>query len=105
MEDRYRSQGEELRRAVGLANCYSTTKKAADDADKRARAEYQKRQEAEESLKIALDSNSVVEEKLKALEARLVEAKESAFTRGRKEAELDIAHQLTDIYNESFQEG
>ena len=40
MEDRYCSQGEELRRAVGLANHYSATKKAADDADKRARAEY-----------------------------------------------------------------
>uniref|UniRef100_A0A2N9ELK0 Uncharacterized protein n=1 Tax=Fagus sylvatica TaxID=28930 RepID=A0A2N9ELK0_FAGSY len=34
MENRYRSQGEELRRVIGLANRYSTAKKVADDADK-----------------------------------------------------------------------
>jgi hypothetical protein len=79
MEDRYCSQGKELKRAIGLANRYSTAKKAANDAEKRVRAEYQKRQEAEESLKIALDSNSAAEEKLKALEAKLAKVEESAF--------------------------
>ena len=64
--------------------------------------EYRKKEEAEESLKITLDSNSATEEKLKALEARLAEAEESAFARGRKEAELDVARQLTSIYNQSF---
>ncbi len=62
----------------------------------------QKREEADESLTITLDSNSAAEEKLKALEARLAKAKESAFARGRKEAKLDVVHQLTGIYNESF---
>ena len=62
-----------------MANRYSTAKKAANDVEKRVRAEYQKRQEAEESLKIALDSNSAAEEKLKALEAKLVKVEESAF--------------------------
>jgi hypothetical protein len=79
MEDRYCSQGKELKRAIGLANRYSTAKKVANDAEKRVRAEYQKRQEAEESLKIALDSNSAAEEKLKALEAKLAKVEESAF--------------------------
>ncbi|GMY31475.1 hypothetical protein FCV25MIE_26717 [Fagus crenata] len=91
IEDRYRSQVEELRKAIGLANRYSLAKKAAVEVDKRARVELQKRTEAEESLKIALDSNSAAEEKLKSLETRLVEAEESVFARGRREAELDIA--------------
>ena len=85
-----------------MANRYSTGKKVADDADKQAWVEYRKKEEAEESLKITLDSNSATEEKLKALEARLAEAEEFAFARGRKEAELDVARQLTSIYNQSF---
>ncbi|GMY31518.1 hypothetical protein FCV25MIE_26760 [Fagus crenata] len=105
IEDRYCSQVEELRKAIGLANRYFAAKKAAVEADKRARAELQKRTEVEESLKITLDSNSAAEEKLKAFEAWLAEAEESTFAWGRREAELDIARQLTGIYNESFQEG
>jgi hypothetical protein len=70
-----------------LANRYFAAKKVADDADKQAWMEYQKREEADESLKITLDSNSAAEEKLKALEARLAEAKESAFARvGRRQS-------------------
>jgi hypothetical protein len=87
------------------ANRYFVAKKAADDANKWARAEYQKRQEVEESLESALDSNSATEEKLKTLEVRLTETEEYAFARGRKEVELDITRQLIGIYNKSFQEG
>ena len=87
------------------ANRYFVAKKAVDDADKWARAEYQKRQEVEESLESALDSNSATEEKLKTLKVRLTETEEYAFARGRKEVELDITRQLIGIYNKSFQEG
>uniref|UniRef100_A0A2N9H810 Uncharacterized protein n=1 Tax=Fagus sylvatica TaxID=28930 RepID=A0A2N9H810_FAGSY len=62
-------------------------------------------EEAEESLRIALKSNTAAEEKMKALEAEIIEREKAAFARGRKKAEVDIVGQLTGIYTESFQEG
>uniref|UniRef100_A0A2N9HJX4 Uncharacterized protein n=1 Tax=Fagus sylvatica TaxID=28930 RepID=A0A2N9HJX4_FAGSY len=105
LEDRYRNQAEELRRALSLAGRYAVAKKVADGANEKIRLADQKRQEAEESLRIALESNIATEEKIKALEAEMAEREKAAFARGRKEAEMDIAGQLTSIYNESFQEG
>jgi hypothetical protein len=105
LEDRYRNQAEELRRALSLAGRYAVAKKVADGANEKIRLADQKRQEAEESLRIALESNTATEKKIKALEAEMAEREKAAFARGRKEAEMDIAGQLTSIYNESFQEG
>ncbi|GMY25036.1 hypothetical protein FCV25MIE_20278 [Fagus crenata] len=90
---------------MGLANHYAAVKKVADGANEKIRQADQKRQKAKESLLMALDSNMAVEEKIKVLEAEIADTKKTAFILGRKEAEMDIAGQLTGIYNESFQEG
>ena len=105
MENRYRVQAKELRRALGLASHYATTKKVANGASEKICQADQKRQAAEVSLRMALDSNTAAEGKIKAIEAQIAEAEKATFVRGRKEVEVDIASQLTSIYNESFQEG
>lgn len=90
---------------MSFANKYATAKKIADKACEKIKLADEKRQEVEESLCIALESLSAAKERAKVFEGKLAEAKKSAFDRGRKEAELDIASRLTRIYNESFQEG
>ncbi|GMY25047.1 hypothetical protein FCV25MIE_20289 [Fagus crenata] len=105
MEDRYRVQADELRRAMGLASHYAVAKKVVDGANEKIRQADQKRQEVKEPLRMALDSNMAVEEKIKALEAEIADAGKAAFAPGKKEAKMDIVGQLTGIYNESFQEG
>ncbi|GMY09601.1 hypothetical protein FCV25MIE_04840 [Fagus crenata] len=105
MEDRYRIQSDELRKAMSLANRYAIAKKLANGADEKICQADQKRKEVEESLKMALDSNLASEEKIKALEVQLVEMEKSSFASSRKGAEMDIVGQLIGIYNQSFHEG
>ena len=64
-----------------------------------------KREEAEESLRAALEANTKVEERIKALEAEAAEREKAAFTWGRVEAEAIMTNQLPRIYNEAFHEG
>ena len=69
MENRYHVQAKELQRALGLDSHYATAKKVANGASEKIRQADQKRQEAEESLRMALDSNTAAEGKIKALKA------------------------------------
>ena len=61
-----------------------------------------KREEAKESLCAALKANTRAEERIKALEAEVVEREKTAFARGRVEAETIMTNQLPNIYNEAF---
>jgi hypothetical protein len=64
-----------------------------------------KREEAEESLRTALEANSEMEKRIKALEADLAGREKAAFDRGQVEAQTTMTNQLPDVYNEAFQQG
>ena len=64
-----------------------------------------KRKEAEESLRTALEANSNMEERIKALEVDLAGREKAAFERGQVEAQTTMTNQLPDVYNEAFQQG
>ena len=76
-----------------------------DGYKEQTRAADRKWEEAEESLRIALESITVAEKRIKALEAKVAKREKAAFARGRVEAEVVMTRQLPGLYNESFQEG
>jgi hypothetical protein len=64
-----------------------------------------KLEDTEDLLRNALEENSKVGEKFKALEAEIAAREKAAFDRGSVQAQTIMTKQLPGIYNEAFQQG
>ena len=86
-------------------------KKEVDGYKEQVRAVVLKRDEAElkrevakESLRAALEANTKVEERIRALEVEAAEREKAAFARGWVKVEAIMTNQLPSLYNEFFHE-
>ena len=112
LDERYRRQAAELENFLKVATRSFDQKKEVEAYKeqvivavlKKDEADL-KREEAEESFLIALEANSEVEKRIKALEADFVGKKKAAFDRGQVEAQKTMTNQLPGVYNEAFQQG
>lgn len=62
-------------------------------------------EETEELLSDALEANTRAEERIKTLEAEVVDREKAAFDQGWDEAQTIMTKQLPSVYNEAFHEG
>lgn len=90
LDRRYQARALELQHALRNATKYLTSrheveayKETARDAVLKMDQAVLKAKETEELLRTALDANTKVEERIKALEAEIMEREKVAFDRGR----------------------
>uniref|UniRef100_A0A2N9IPD9 Uncharacterized protein n=1 Tax=Fagus sylvatica TaxID=28930 RepID=A0A2N9IPD9_FAGSY len=95
----FRNEAEQMRREVEAYKdqvIIATLKK--DEANL-------KLEDMNDLLRNALEENSKVEEKFKALQAEIAAREKAAFDQGSVQAQTIMTKQLSGIYNEAFQQG
>ncbi len=95
----FRNEAEQMRREVEAYKdqvIIDTLKK--DEANL-------KLEDTKDLLRNALEENSKVEEKFKALQAEIAAREKAAFDQGSVQAQTIMTKQLSGIYNEAFQQG